>query len=136
MVAMSKTRRPVVRYRHHPGRAVAGLIAALGLTTLLAVSGWFALLLVPPLAWTVWVLRAGTDVGPDGLRVRALLASRTVPWSQVESLSADRSGGVVATLTSGGALPLTAVPAADLHRLTQTSVDEAPNAAANGANRP
>ncbi len=75
--------RPVVRFRHHPALAVLGLILTISTTTLAAVSGWLAVLLVPPLAWTIWLWRSGTDAGPDGIRVRALLGQRRIPWTAV-----------------------------------------------------
>jgi hypothetical protein len=112
---------PIERFRHHPARAVAGFIVAISLTTLAAVSPWLPLLAVLPLGWMVWVWRAGTDAGPDGLRVRAMLGQRHVPWSQVQSLVTDRRGRVVASLHGGSTLPLTAVTAADLPRLTAAS---------------
>lgn len=110
-------RSPVVRYRLHRSRGVAGLIVTISMFTLVAVSPWFAPLVLPPLAWTIWVWRAGTDVDPDGLRVRALLASRRLPWSQVTALAPGQRGQVVAQLTSGGYLPLTAVTVSDLPQL-------------------
>lgn len=106
-----------LRFRHHRGRAVAGLIITISLLTLVPVSAWFALLLVPPAAWTVWVWRAGTDADPAGVRVRALVATRRVPWSRVEALATEPGGQVVANLTSGTQLPLTAVTATDVPRL-------------------
>lgn len=111
----------VLNFRLHRGRAVAGIIVTISLLTLVAVSAWFAFLLLPPLIWTVWVWRAGTDVDPEGLRVRALLASRRLAWSQVAALYPGPRGQVVARLTTGGELPLTGVTAADLPRLTQTA---------------
>lgn len=112
---------PVVRFRHHPALAVLGLILTISTTTLAAVSGWLALLLVPPLAWTIWLWRSGTDAGPDGIRVRALLGQRRIPWTAVRELAPVGPGRVVATLTSGTAVPLTAVAPADLPRLAAAS---------------
>lgn len=105
------------RFRHHPARAVAAFIVALSLTTLAVVSPWLALLALLPLVWMVWVWRAGTDAGPDGLRVRAMIGQRRVPWSQVQGLVTDRRGRVAASLHGGTTLPLTAVTPADLPRL-------------------
>ncbi|QSB13640.1 PH domain-containing protein [Natronosporangium hydrolyticum] len=117
---------PGLQFRLHRGRAVAGIIVIISLCTLLPVSGWFALLLVPPVAWTSWVLRAGTDVDADGLRVRALFASRWLPWSRIESVRSESPDRVVAALTTGGQVPLTAVTAADLPRLAQLAPGASP----------
>jgi hypothetical protein len=148
-----RDRAPVSRFRHDRGRAVAGLIVTISLLTLVAVSPWFALLLVPPAAWTGWVWRAGTDADRHGLRVRALLGRRDLPWSQVSALHPDRlvqgrserrrgrdsgrlrrlAGGggrdarhrrLVATLTDGTEVPLTAVTVADAGRLVAASGGE------------
>lgn len=114
---MSKARKPDVQFRHHPARAVAGVIVAVSMTTLVTVSPWLGLLALIPLAWAGWVWRAGTDAGTDGLRVRGLLAARHIPWSRVDSVTAHGRAQVVATLSDGARLPLTAVTAADLPRL-------------------
>lgn len=81
------------------------------------------LVLVPlvPLAVAVWVLRAGTDANEYGIRVRALLGRRIVPWTDVDSLVPDQRGHVVARLRDGGAVHLTAVKPADLPRLAAAS---------------
>lgn len=122
-----RDREPVSRFRHHRGLAVAGLMVTISLLTLVVASPWFALLLLPPLVWTCWVWRAGTDADRHGLRVRALLGRRDLPWSQVSALHPDRhvrgrrdSGRhrqLVATLTDGTEVSLTAVSATDAGRL-------------------
>jgi hypothetical protein len=92
-------------------------MVTISVLTLVAVSPWFTLLLLPPLAWTTWVWRAGTDADRHGLRVRALLGRRAVRWSQVSALHPDQDQRLVATLTDGTELPLTAVTTADAGRL-------------------
>lgn len=114
-----------MHFRHHPAKAVAGFIVAISLLTLAVVSPWLTLLSLLPAAWIVWVWRSGTDLGPDAVQVRALLGGRQVPWSQVRGLVADRRGRVAAVLRSGTSLPLPAVTAADLRRLTVADADDA-----------
>lgn len=104
---------------------MAGLIVTLSLITLATVSPWLMLIALVPLAWTLWVWRAGTDAGPDGLRVRALLGTRLVPWPDVQALVTDPRGRVTAVLGNGNALPLPGVTAADLPRLAAASGDRA-----------
>src|SRR5690349_1581770 len=69
------SRKPALRVRKSGALVVAALIAFVG-TAPLAGSSWqLAPLLVIPLAILFWAVRAGTDVGPGGLRVRALFGS-------------------------------------------------------------
>jgi hypothetical protein len=107
----------VTRFRHPAPVSVAALIAALGGIPLAAQGGFWPLVLVVPVAVAIWAWRAGTDVTENGLRVRALLASRIVLWPQVSELRADGGKHVVAVLADGSALPLTAVRPADLPKL-------------------
>lgn len=110
-----------VRFRHSQAIAVAALIAFLGALPL-ATARWYLLplLLVPPLIG-IWSWRAGTDADPSGVRVRALLRQRHLPWSEIVELAADPRGRVVARLTADRTLPLPAVRAADLPRLIAAS---------------
>lgn len=114
-------REPVLRFRYHRARAVAGLTVTVSTFTLAAVSPWFLLALLPPLIWTVGMWRAGTDADHAGLRVRALLGQRRIRWAEVEALLPDPAGGVVARSTGGTDVPLTAVTAADLPLLVSAS---------------
>jgi hypothetical protein len=108
-----------LRFRPHGAVAIAGLIALIGAIPL-ASAGWYYLpVLVVPLVVVVWALRAGTDVGPDGLRVRALIGARRIEWSEVSELGADRRGRALARLTNGQVVPLTSVRDRDLPRLAE-----------------
>jgi hypothetical protein len=133
---MGTRRPPVERFRHHPAQGVAAVIVAISTVTLAgAVSGWLILLTLVPLAWATWVWRAGTDADPDGIRVRALLREMRIPWSAVRHLAAVGPGRVVATLTSGATVPLTAVTPADLPRLAAASGQEVAAGAADDSGR-
>jgi hypothetical protein len=106
-----------IRFRPHGAIAIAALVALLGAIPL-ASAGWYYLpILLVPLVIVVWALRAGTEVSPDGLRVRALLGERRIGWSDVSELGADPRGRVLARLTNGQLVPLTAVRDRDLPRL-------------------
>ncbi|BCJ72710.1 PH domain-containing protein [Catellatospora bangladeshensis] len=111
----------MTRFRHPAAASVAALIAALGGIPLAAQGGFWPLVLVVPVAVAIWAWRAGTDVNPNGLRVRALLGSRIVLWPEVSELRADGDKRVVAVLTDGSALPLTAVRPADLPKLVSAA---------------
>ncbi|MBB5869922.1 hypothetical protein F4553_003301 [Allocatelliglobosispora scoriae] len=112
----------VIHFRHNTAMAIAGLIVALAAIYPAADLGWAGLpLILVPLAFAVWAWRSGTDADADGLRVRALLGSRAITWSQVAALVPDERGRVLAALTNGSAVPLTAVVVTDLPRLVAAS---------------
>jgi hypothetical protein len=111
----------VVKFRHNVAIAVAALVAAIGAVPLAATHWLFLPLLVIPLAVAVWGWRAGTDADADGLRIRALLGSRFVPWTGVEALFVGERQRVYARTTRGTDVRLPAVTPADLPRLTSTS---------------
>ena len=126
----------MTRFRHHSAIIVTAVLAAVASTPFLY-EGILAigelpggssiprslLILVPliPLAVALWAYTAGTDANKYGIRVRALLGRKIVPWTEVSELIPDERGGASARLTSGGALHLTAVKAADLPRLAAAS---------------
>jgi hypothetical protein len=113
----------VIRFRQSPALAIAALLATLGAMPLLVGS---LFLVVVPLAtalFAIWAWRAGTDASPSGLRVRALLGSADIPWSRVENLI-PAQGKVIATLTNGGHVTLTAVRPEDLPKLVAASGSE------------
>jgi hypothetical protein len=115
-----------IRFRPHGAIAIAALVALIGGIPL-ASAGWQYLpVLLVPLVVAVWALRAGTDVGPDGLRVRALLGSRRIEWSEISELGPDRRGRALARLTNGQVVPLTSVRDRDLPRLVEVSNPPSP----------
>jgi hypothetical protein len=126
----------VTRFRHHSAILIAAVLAALASTPFLY-EGVLAigelpggnsiprslLVLVPliPLAVALWAYTAGTDANKYGIRVRALLGRKVVPWTEVSELVPDERGGASAKLSNGGMLRLTAVKAGDLPRLVAAS---------------
>jgi Bacterial PH domain len=106
--------RPVLRVRKSGALLIAALIALVGTVPLAGMRWSTAPLLLIPLAVLIWALRAGTDVFPDHLRVRALLGSADVPWDQIDELVPDERGRVSARLTGGTMLRLTGVTTANL----------------------
>jgi hypothetical protein len=111
----------VTSFRKPGAIAITALLALLGSVSLASQGGWLILVPLIPLAIAVWAWRAGTDVNTYGIRVRALLGNRIVTWDEVEALVPDQRGGVLAALTNGSTLPLTAVKEADLPRLLTAS---------------
>jgi len=114
-------KKPALRYRRSGALVVAALIAFVG-TVPLAGARWALtpILLIPLLAM-IWAWRAGTDVYPDALRVRALFGSTTIPWARVTELAPDPRGRVSALLDNGNVIRLTGVTAADLPAVVEVS---------------
>jgi PH (Pleckstrin Homology) domain-containing protein len=102
------------RFRHSPAVTIAAVIAAIGWLSVATWQPYLLVLLLIPLGVAIWSWRAGTDVDADGITVRAALGHRRVPWSQVSGLETDQAGHVLAILSSGGRLTLTAVGTRDL----------------------
>ncbi|MBU2662040.1 PH domain-containing protein [Actinoplanes bogorensis] len=96
---------------------VAAAIAFVGGIPLTGESRWFALLLLVPAAVYVWAWRAGTDVYPDELRVRALFGSTPVPWERISELAPGRRGQMSALLDNGNVIRLTGVTRDNLPRV-------------------
>jgi hypothetical protein len=108
------SRKPALRVRKSGALVVAALIAFVGTVPFAGARWQLAPLLLIPFAVLVWALRAGTDVGPAGLRVRALFGSTQIPWSRVDTFAPDERGRVSALLTDGKVIRLTGVTTANL----------------------
>ena len=106
--------RPALRVRKSGALLVVALIALVGSIPLAGADLRLTPLLLIPLAALFWVLRAGTDVGPAGLRVRALFGSTDIAWSRIDQLAPDGRGRVSALLTDGKMIRLTGVTTANL----------------------
>lgn len=122
----------MIRFRLPPAVAVTALLVVLGASPFLMEglialtsgqpSAKILLLLVPvvPLVIAIWAWRAGTDANAYGIKVKALLGRRIIPWSQVSMLTPDERGHALAVLNDGRAVRLTAVKPSDLPRLAET----------------
>jgi Bacterial PH domain len=80
-------------------------------------------LLVPVLA-AVFIARTATIVSADGLRVRALLGSRNLPWDSVRGLSV--SGRGVYAVLDDGSVRLPCVRIAHLGPISRLSAGRLP----------
>lgn len=124
----------MIRFRYHSAVAVMALLAVVGASPFLLegiialTSGEFSvkslLILVPlvPLVIAIWAWRTGTDANEYGIKVKALLGRRIIPWTQVSALAPDGHGRTLAVLNDGNAVRLAAVKPADLPRLAATRV--------------
>ncbi|MBO0869436.1 MAG: PH domain-containing protein [Micromonosporaceae bacterium] len=109
-----------MKFRYNTALPIAGLVALLGATPVAATRWYLAPLLLIPLAVTLWGIWAGTDAGPAGVTVRALLGRRRWSWEQIDGfLPVGRR--VYARLSTGAMAPLPAVTTRDLPRLVSAS---------------
>jgi PH (Pleckstrin Homology) domain-containing protein len=111
------------KYRYNAAITIAAVVAFFGTVPLATSRGYLLPLVLIPLLIGVWGWRAGTDIGPAGLRVRALFGSRLVPWSHVSALVPTDRGRAYAVLTTGRRLRLPAVGAAELAAVTRPTED-------------
>jgi hypothetical protein len=118
------SRGSAIKFRHSTAITAAAVIALLGATPMLLL-GWYAVpIMAVPALVAIWGWRSGTDADADGVRVRALIGSRLVPWSQVAEVAAAPKGRAAARLVNGAVLALPAVPAKELSRLVSASGQE------------
>ena len=81
-------------FRQPPALAIAGLLATLGAIPLLVGSLFFIVVPLGCALFAIWAWRAGTDVTPDGLRVRALLVNGARgPVVSTDALTAEVASG-------------------------------------------
>jgi hypothetical protein len=111
------SRKPVLRVRKTGALLVAAVIAFVGALPVAGVSWALSPILLIPAAAFVWAWRAGTDVYPDELRVKALFGSTRVPWARVTELAPDQRGQVAALLDNGNMIKLTGVTRDNLPRV-------------------
>lgn len=116
--------KPVLRVRKTGALLVAAVIAFVGAVPIAGARWELAPLLLIPAAAFVWAWRAGTDVYPDELRVKALIGSTRVPWPRVTELAPDRSGQIAALLDNGNMIRLTGVTPHNLPRVLAAGQQE------------
>jgi hypothetical protein len=109
--------KPALRVRRSGALVVAALIALVGTIPLAGAKTALAPIVLVPLLVLIWAWRAGTDVYPDRLRVRALFGATTVPWSRVTELAPDAGNRVSALLDNGNMIRLTGVTSDNLPRV-------------------
>lgn len=126
-----------VRFRPHQSILIAAFIAFVGILPIAfgpnlpsdmistddgsPVRWAFVPLLLIPIAVFVWVLRSGTDADSTGMRVRGLLGTKRIPWSEVRELATDQRGRAVVLLRDGYAVTLSSVRRDDVSRLVEAS---------------
>jgi hypothetical protein len=85
---------------------------------------WRLVLLVIPVLAAVFIARTATFVSRDGVRVRAVLGSRSLPWDSIRGLSLDARS--VYAVQDDGAVRLPCVRVADLATIAKVSEGRLP----------
>jgi hypothetical protein len=116
----------VRKFRYHAAITIAAVVAFFGTVPLATSRVYLLPLILVPVAVGVWSWRAGTDLTPRGLRLRALLGSRFVPWSNVAAVVPADERSVYLVLTTGRRVRLPAVRAADAPKITPTGAAPEP----------
>src|SRR5689334_23016367 len=109
------------RFRRNTAIVMAGILAVFAGVSLGSWAPALLPVLVIPALIAVWGWRSGTDASAAGLTIRAALASRRVPWSDVAHLEPAQGGRVNARLTSGAVIELPAVSVGDIPALIAAS---------------
>jgi hypothetical protein len=107
------------KFRYSAAIVVACVVAFFGTVPLATSRAYLAPLLLVPVLIGVWAWRAGTDVTPTGLRVRALFGSRFLPWENVTALVAAGRGRAYAVLENERRVRLPAVGVKDLETIRE-----------------
>jgi hypothetical protein len=113
--------KPALRVRRSGAGLVAALIAFAGTVPLAGVRWELAPILLIPLLAGIWAWRAGTDVYPDRLKIRALIGSTSVPWDRITELAPNRQEQVSALLDNGNVIRLTGVTVGNLPVVLQAA---------------
>lgn len=122
---MSRT--DTLRFRHSQAIVAAAIVAFIGALPVANARWYLVPVLLVPLAVMVWAWRAGTDVDPREVRVRALLGQRRLPWERIVELGVDPRGRAVARLDDGHQVLLPAVRGTDLPRLVAVTGQPLPS---------
>jgi hypothetical protein len=96
-------------------------LLALCLVPLAFVAPWTPVLLLVPLALTVWVLRVGVDIADDALTVRSVAGRRRVPWTDVAGIRVAPRGDLWLVTTHGTEVRVPVMRARDLPQLAALS---------------
>jgi phosphatidylserine synthase len=83
------------------------------------VVGWHTLILLVPVAIAVFIRRTATFVSADGIRVRAVLGARRLPWAEIRGLAV--SGRSVYAVLADGSVRLPCVRQGDLGAVSRAS---------------
>lgn len=118
---------PVV-IRISPMAHLAVALFALALLSIVfAGPGWFAVLLLIPVAMSVAIARYRTVADRDTVTVRTLVGTQKMRWADIEGLRFGRKAWALARKSDGSETTLPAVTFASLPVLTAASGGRVPN---------
>jgi len=100
---------------------LAALLLALCATPFAVGAPGFYLIYLVPLGLIVWVLRTRTTADGDGLAVRRVFTSRSLPWSSLKGFRLTKRAGVHAVLTDDTEIALPSVRTRHLTALALVS---------------
>ena len=86
-----------------------------------AASLWTLLILVLPLLAAAYVVRVGVDVDDEGITVRQVLGSRTVPWGELAGIRVGERRKLFLVTTGGTEIAMPVLRVGDLPRLAELS---------------
>jgi hypothetical protein len=126
----------VARLRMNRTALLPVVLLALCVVPAAAATPWTLPLFLLPVAAAAWVLRAGADVGENGVTVRSLVGSRNLPWTQVAGLRVGGRGQLWLVTTADTQVRLPGLRARDLPRLAAVSGGRIPDPAGGGPAQP
>jgi hypothetical protein len=111
------------KIRHNTAVPLAAFVTLIGASAF-ATQRWYLLpILLIPAAMVWWGWRAGVDVDEESLRVRGMLGTRELPWSEVTGFRIVRNR-VNVTLENGNEMRLPAVTPTVLPAVIKASGQE------------
>ena len=127
MASATSSPAPVV-IRISPMAHLAVALFALALLSIVfAGPGWFAVLLLIPIAMSVVIARYRTVADRETVTVRTLFGTQKMRWADIEGLRFGRKAWALARKSDGSETTLPAVTFASLPVLTAASGGRVPN---------
>jgi hypothetical protein len=96
------------KIRHNTAVPLAAFVTLIGASAVATQRWWLMPILLIPAAMVWWGVRAGVDVDTESLRVRGMVGTRELPWSEVTGFRMARNR-VNVTLANGNEVRLPAV---------------------------
>jgi hypothetical protein len=84
-------------------------------------SPWALVALVLPLLAAAYVVRVGVDIADEGITVRQVVGSRTVPWDRLAGIRIGDRRRLWLVTTAGTEIALPVLRVGDLPRLAELS---------------
>ena len=111
------------KIRHNTAVPLAAFVMLIGASALATQRWWLLPILLIPAAGILWGVRAGVDVDHESMRVRGMIGTRELPWSEVTGFRTKRNR-VSVTLANGNEIRLPAVTPSVLPALIKASGQE------------